>query len=138
MPQGVTLTLLAMLGVAPAELDYPDADEAMARFVAAVRRCDRRRVHALLSRSGRVHHLDTLARPFRRSALEGSDVSGLDGLIFGDDGFRDCVMMGGRRAWPRKSPLLYVPPYATSHPIHVRWRRRREQLVIEEIALPSG
>jgi hypothetical protein len=124
--------------VAPAEVDYPDADAAMAAFVAAVRRRDRRQVHALLCRGGRVHYLNTLERPYRRSAIDCGSAADLDDLIFGDDGFRDYVMMGGRRAWPRKSPLLYVPPYGTADPIHIRWRRHGEQLVIEEIAMPSG
>jgi len=135
---GVTLTLMTMLGVAPSGVDERDADAAMAEFLAAVRRRDRRKVHAILCQGGRVDHLDTLERPFRRSAIDcrhGSD--GAD-LIFGDDGFRDHVMMDGRRPWRRKSPLLYVPPYSTAQPIHVRWRRAGERLVIEEIAMPSG
>jgi hypothetical protein len=135
---GVTLTLLAMLGVSPAEVDYPDADAAMAAFVAAVRRRDRRQVHALLCRGGRVRHLDTLERPYRRSIVDCGNGGDVEDLIFGDDGFRDFVLLGGRRPWQRKASLLYVPPYATGEPIHVRWRRRGEQLVIEEIAMPSG
>jgi len=135
---GVTLTLLAMLGVAPSDVDYPDADAAMAEFLAAVRRRDRRRVHAILCRGGRVNHLDTLERPFRRSAIDCRNGSDAADLIFGDDGFRDHVLMGGRQAWRRKGPLLYVPPYSTDQPIHVRWRRAGERLVIEEIAMPSG
>jgi hypothetical protein len=134
----VTLTLLAMLGVAPSEIDYPDADAAMAELLAAVRRRDRRKVLAIFCRGGRVDLLDTIERPFRRSILDCRNGSDVADLIFGEDGFRDLVMMGGRRAWRRKSPLLYVPPYATVQPVHVRWRRAGERLVIEEIAMPSG
>jgi hypothetical protein len=135
---GVTLTLLAMLGVAPSEVDYPDAEAAMAEFLAAVRRRDRRKVQAILCRGGRVDLLNTLERPFRRSVIDCGNGSDVADLVFGDDGFRDFVLLGGRRAWRRKSPLLYVPPYATVQPIHVRWRRAGERLVIEEIAMPSG
>ena len=137
---GVTLTLLAMLGVKPglAAAGDREADAAMSALVTAVRKRDRRRLHALFCQGGQVHYLDTLERPHRRSAIDCRNAEDLDDLLFGDDGFRDYVMMGGRRAWRAKSPLLYVPPYATGDDIHVRWRRQGRTLVIEELAMPSG
>ena len=135
---GVTLTLLAMLGVQPAPLRDREADAAMAALVAAVRGRDRRRLRDLFCLEGRVHYLDTLERPYRRSAIDCRNSGDLDDLLFGDDGFRDYVMMGGRRSWRARAPLLYVPPYATGDEIHVRWRRQAGRLVIEEIAMPSG
>jgi len=134
---GVTLTLLAMLGVPPPACDR-DADQAMAALVAAVRNRDRRRLRALFCLSGQVHYLDTLERPHRRAVIDCRNSEDLDDLLFGDDGFRDYVMMAGRRAWRAKGPLLYVPPYATGDDIHVRWRRRGRALVVEELAMPSG
>jgi hypothetical protein len=135
---GVTLTLLAMLGVAPAEVGAPDADAAMSAYVAAMRARDRRRAAALLCRDGRVHYLNTLERPYRRASIDCRRAEDLDELLFGDDGFRDYVMMAGRRAWRRRGGYLYVPPYATGDEIHVRWRREGDRLFIEELAMPSG
>ena len=137
---GVTLTLLAMLGVPARALPAGDreADAAMAALVTAVRKRDRRRLHALFCQAGQVYYLDTLERPHRRSVIDCRNAEDLDDLLFGDDGFRDYVMMGGRRAWRAKSPLLYVPPYATGDDLHVRWRRHGRALVIEELAMPSG
>jgi hypothetical protein len=130
------MTLLAMLGVAPAR-DH-QADAAMAALVAAVRDRDRRRLRSFFCLAGPVHYLNTLEKPYRRWAIDCRDGGDLDDLLFGDDGFRDYVMMGGRRAWRPKGPLTYVPPYATGDDIHVRWRRDGKRLVVEEIAMPSG
>jgi hypothetical protein len=135
---GVTMTLLAMLGVTPLEVRLPEADAAMAAFVAAVRTRDRRKVAALVCAGGRLHHLNTLERPYQRAVVDCRRAEDLDELIFGDDGFRDYVMMAGRRTWRRRSGLVYVPPYSTGDEIHVRWRREGERLVIDELAMPSG
>jgi len=134
---GVTLTLLAMLGVRAPARD-PQADAAMSALVAAVRNRDRRRLRAFFCLDGPVYYLNTLERPHQRSRIDCRQPSDLDDLLFGDDGFRDYVMMGGRRAWRGKGSLLYVPPYPTGDDIHVRWRREGQRLVVEEIAMPSG
>jgi hypothetical protein len=134
---GVTLTLLAMLGVSRPPARDPEADAAMSALVTAVRNRDRRRLRAFFCVT-RVFYLDTLERPHRRALIDCQHGADLDDLLFGDDGFRDYVMMDGRRSWRAKAPLLYVPPYATGDDIHVRWRREGGRLVVEEIAMPSG
>jgi hypothetical protein len=135
---GLTMTLLAMFGVPPPDAGDGDADAAMDAFVMAVRTRNRKRLRAFLPASAKIQYLNTLERPFTRETVDCRRSRDLDDLLFGDDGFRDYVMMGGRRSWRRKHALTFVPPYATGDPIHVRWRREGERLVIEELAMPSG
>jgi hypothetical protein len=135
---GVTLTLLTMLGVAPAELHDPGADAAMAAFVEAVRTRARKKLPAFLCTSGRLRVLNTLEKPYRRSTMRCDRLVDLDDLLFGDDGFRDYVMMDGRKAWRPQGDQSYAPPYRIGDPIYVRWRREGERWVIDEIAMPSS
>jgi hypothetical protein len=135
---GVTLTLLTMLGVPSPQTSGGDADACMDAFLTAVRRRERRRLAVCFGATGRVQHLDTGERPYQRATIDCRRTRDLEELLFGDDGFRDYVMMGGRRPWHRKNNLIYVPPYPTGDPVHVRWRHENDRLVIEELAMPSG
>jgi hypothetical protein len=135
---GVTLTLLAMLGVSPADLHDPGADAAMAAFVEAVRARARKRIPAFLCTTGRLRVLDTLEKPYRRATIRCDRLAELDDLLFGDDGLRDYVLMDGRKPWRPRGDHSYAPPYAIGDPIYVRWRREGERWVIDEIAMPSG
>src|SRR5687768_16885393 len=108
-----------MFGVVPPEVNQ--ADRAMEELLAALRQRDRRKVASFLCAGGTLQVLNTLERPYRRSSVACDRADDLDDLLFGDDGFRDYVVMAGRRPWRRKGALTYAPPYATGDPIHVRW-----------------
>jgi hypothetical protein len=134
----VTLTLLTMLGVPPAALHDPGADAAMVAFVEAVRARARQRLPVFLCSSGRLRILNTLEKPYRRVSLRCHRLGDLDEVLFGDDGFRDYVMMDGRRPWRPQGDQSYAPPYRIGDPIYVRWRRAADRWVIDEIAMPSS